>query len=101
LYKKGLDKELPSDGLENLNGIGRKIQIYYDVAFIQEGQFHATRLHGYGRIIRVYCDESWKYDIGHFENGLLHGYGKRVDHEGNTQDGIWELGEFKENAEDV
>ena len=49
----------------------------------------------------MYCDESWKYDIGHYDNGLLHGYGKRVDHEGNVQDGIWEEGEFKENANDV
>ena len=73
------------DKTGQLQGMGREC---YD--FIYEGQFKNNLYHGWGRYINQH-GVYW----GFFENGLRHGRGKWLANDGKSQDGNWNMGQFK------
>ena len=69
----------------------------FKVYHISEGQFKNDKWNGFVRQVRGIDTE---YNIGHFKDGKMHGYGKRFLN-GTSSEGFFENGTYLRNKEEL
>ena len=56
-----------------LKGLGRKIRFYQHGADIWEGHFENDKLHGFGRHLKIYCEQVYSIHLGKWKNEAFMG----------------------------